>query len=56
MCEWFDRLRLVSGLTLSLIVFVRTGDYDLLAGVLLAVTGCEAIFAKYASLRSSYEC
>lgn len=26
--------------------FVRTGDYDALAGVLLAVTGCEALFAK----------
>lgn len=29
--------------------FVRTGDYDILAGVLLAVTGCEALFAKYVS-------
>ena len=28
-------------------VFVRTRDYDLLAGVLLAVTGCEAMFAKF---------
>jgi KUP system potassium uptake protein len=28
-------------------VFVRTKNYDLLAGVLLAVTGCEAMFAKY---------
>lgn len=27
-------------------VFVRTRDYDILAGVLLAVTGCEAVFAK----------
>lgn len=27
-------------------VFVRTRDYDILAGVLLAVTGCEALFAK----------
>jgi KUP system potassium uptake protein len=27
-------------------VFVRTRDYDLLAGVLLALTGCEALFAK----------
>jgi hypothetical protein len=26
--------------------FVRTGKYDTLAGVLLAVTGCEALFAK----------
>ena len=28
-------------------VFVRTRDYDLLAGILLCVTGCEALFAKY---------
>jgi KUP system potassium uptake protein len=28
------------------IVFIRTKDYDLLAGILLAVTGCEALFAK----------
>jgi len=27
-------------------VFVRTKDYDFLAGVLLALTGCEALFAK----------
>lgn len=26
--------------------FVRTKNFDSLAGVLLAVTGCEAIFAK----------
>lgn len=26
--------------------FVRTKNYDNLAGVLLAVTGCEAMFAK----------
>ena len=26
--------------------FVRTGDYETLAGVLLAITGCEALFAK----------
>ena len=26
--------------------FVRTGKYETLAGVLLAVTGCEALFAK----------
>jgi hypothetical protein len=29
--------------------FVRTKDYDNLAGVLLAVTGCEAMFAKCVS-------
>jgi len=28
------------------LVFVRTGKYDYLAGVLLAVTDCEAMFAK----------
>jgi KUP system potassium uptake protein len=27
--------------------FVRTKNYDTLSGVLLAVTGCEALFAKY---------
>lgn len=26
--------------------FVRTGEYETLAGVLLAITGCEALFAK----------
>lgn len=26
--------------------FVRTKNYDTLAGVLLAITGCEALFAK----------
>ena len=26
--------------------FVRTKNYDTLSGVLLAVTGCEALFAK----------
>ncbi|KJA24112.1 hypothetical protein HYPSUDRAFT_39258 [Hypholoma sublateritium FD-334 SS-4] len=30
----------------AILLFVRTRDYDLLAGVLLAVTGCEAIFAN----------
>lgn len=29
-------------------MFVRTGDDDLLVGVLLALTGCVAMFAKYA--------
>jgi KUP system potassium uptake protein len=36
--------------TIETIVFVRTGDYDILAGVLLALTGCEAIFAKCVSV------
>ncbi|KAF8584646.1 potassium transporter [Ramaria rubella] len=30
----------------AVLLFVRTKDYDLLAGVLLAVTGCEAVFAN----------
>ncbi|KAJ7643910.1 potassium transporter [Roridomyces roridus] len=30
----------------AVMLFVRTGDYDILAGVLLCVTGCEAIFAN----------
>jgi K+ transporter len=34
-------------------VFVRTGHYDYLAGVVLALTGCEAMFAKYVVL---YRC
>ncbi|KAI9452283.1 potassium transporter [Lactarius psammicola] len=30
----------------AVMYFVRTGNYDTLAGVLLAVTGCEALFAN----------
>ncbi|GJE91288.1 potassium transporter [Phanerochaete sordida] len=30
----------------AVLLFVRTGNYDLLAGVLLAITGCEALFAN----------
>ncbi|KII86101.1 hypothetical protein PLICRDRAFT_44566 [Plicaturopsis crispa FD-325 SS-3] len=30
----------------AIMLFVRTGNYDLLAGVLLALTGCEAVFAN----------
>lgn len=30
----------------AILLFVRTRDYDLLAGVLLAITGCEALFAN----------
>ncbi|KAF7364932.1 hypothetical protein MVEN_00363800 [Mycena venus] len=30
----------------AVLLFVRTGNYDILAGVLLALTGCEAIFAN----------
>ncbi|KAK7685797.1 hypothetical protein QCA50_011143 [Cerrena zonata] len=30
----------------AVMLFVRTKDYDLLAGILLAVTGCEALFAN----------
>nr|GAT52232.1 predicted protein [Mycena chlorophos] len=43
----------------AVMLFVRTGDYDILAGVLLAVTGCEAVFANLgqfnaASIRISF--
>lgn len=30
----------------AVLLFVRTKDYDLLAGILLSVTGCEALFAN----------
>ncbi|KAH8984778.1 potassium transporter [Lactarius hatsudake] len=30
----------------AVMYFVRTGNYDTLAGVLLAITGCEALFAN----------
>ncbi|TCD67128.1 hypothetical protein EIP91_000468 [Steccherinum ochraceum] len=30
----------------AVLLFTRTGDYDLLAGILLALTGCEAMFAN----------
>ncbi|EKM57720.1 uncharacterized protein PHACADRAFT_251527 [Phanerochaete carnosa HHB-10118-sp] len=30
----------------AILLFVRTRDYDILAGVLLALTGCEAMFAS----------
>jgi KUP system potassium uptake protein len=41
--------------------FVRTGQYDYLAGVLLAITGCEAMFANLgqfnkASIRIGFGC
>jgi KUP system potassium uptake protein len=31
--------------------FVRTKNFDALSGVLLALIGCEALFAKYVSHR-----
>ncbi|KAI9460347.1 potassium transporter [Russula earlei] len=31
----------------AIMYFVRTKNYDTLSGVLLAITGCEALFAKY---------
>jgi len=45
----------------AVLLFVRTKDYSLLSGVLLAVTGCEAIFANLgqfnaASIRISFTC
>ncbi|KAJ7600944.1 potassium transporter [Mycena floridula] len=45
----------------AIMLFVRTKNYDMLAGVLLAVTGCEAIFANLGqfnamSIRLSFGC
>ncbi|RDB17948.1 High affinity potassium transporter [Hypsizygus marmoreus] len=45
----------------AVLLFVRTKDYDLLSGVLLAVTGCEAIFANIGqfnalSIQLSFAC
>ncbi|KAF8627713.1 hypothetical protein AX15_004284 [Amanita polypyramis BW_CC] len=45
----------------AVLLFVRTGNYDILAGVLLALTGCEAVFANLgqfnaASIRISFTC
>lgn len=36
--------------------FIRTKDFDYLAGVLLAITGCEAMFAKSVSLVLEVQC
>ncbi|KAJ1300716.1 hypothetical protein OPQ81_002360 [Rhizoctonia solani] len=45
----------------AVLLFVRTKNYDILAGVLLAVTGCEALFANLGqfnatSIRLSFLC
>lgn len=45
----------------AIMLFVRTRDYDLLSGVLLAVTGCEALFANLGqfnmqSIQISFTC
>ncbi|CUA70967.1 High affinity potassium transporter [Schwanniomyces occidentalis] [Rhizoctonia solani] len=45
----------------AVLLFVRTKNYDILAGVLLAVTGCEALFANLGqfnaiSIRLSFIC
>ncbi|KAF7795028.1 hypothetical protein EIP86_006172 [Pleurotus ostreatoroseus] len=45
----------------AVMLFVRTRDYDLLAGILLCVTGCEALFANLgqfnmASIQLSFTC
>ncbi|KAF9077481.1 potassium transporter [Rhodocollybia butyracea] len=45
----------------AVLLFVRTGDYNYLAGILLAITGCEAVFANLgqfnaASIRISFCC
>lgn len=34
----------------AVLYFIRTGNYDALSGVLLAVTGCEALFANLGQL------
>jgi KUP system potassium uptake protein len=36
----------------AVMLFVRTKDYDILAGVLLALTGCEAMFANLGHFNS----
>lgn len=48
MCEYIclNELAIVVIHSFYDLVFVRTKQYDILAGVLLAVTGCEAMFAK----------
>ncbi|KAG7440895.1 potassium transporter [Guyanagaster necrorhizus] len=45
----------------GVLLFVRTKNYDILAGVLLAITGCEAIFANVGqfnalSIQISFAC
>ncbi|TCD71664.1 hypothetical protein EIP91_005430 [Steccherinum ochraceum] len=45
----------------AVLLFTRTGDYDLLAGILLAITGCEAMFANLGqfnmlSIQISFTC
>ena len=45
MCKFVEPLRLPPRL-IERLDFVRTGNYDTLSGVLLAITGCEALFAK----------
>ncbi|KAJ3818862.1 potassium transporter [Lentinula raphanica] len=37
----------------AVLLFVRTRNYDLLAGILLAVTGCEAVFANLGQFNAS---
>jgi KUP system potassium uptake protein len=44
-------LHLLELITANPADFVRTKNYDALAGVLLALTGCEAMFAKYVVYR-----
>ncbi|KAF5389290.1 hypothetical protein D9757_003396 [Collybiopsis confluens] len=37
----------------AVLLFKRTRDYDLLAGILLALTGCEAVFANLGQFNAS---
>lgn len=55
--EWRDDISCSLMLKKSCIflVFVRTKDYGLLSGVLLALTGCEALFAKFVANRNLFD-
>lgn len=46
LCMFFSFQHFYVQQSISKTVFVRTRDYDLLAGILLALTGCEAVFAN----------
>ncbi|KAF8195375.1 potassium transporter-domain-containing protein [Pholiota molesta] len=40
----------------AVLLFIRTKDFELLAGVLLALTGCEALFAKFVNSGTIQRC
>jgi len=54
LCVRYIQLNL-SSTHIYILGFVRTKNFDLLAGVLLAVTGCEAMFAKYVLVSETIE-